>query len=603
MLKHLDVQPKSEAILPAYNYFVMVEQFRLMGFPPVFADIKIDDLNVDPNSVATCISPRSRFLLTTHMFGQPCDMDALCQLAKKHDLIMIEDCAHAFGSKYQGRHVGTFGRAGIFSLSAMKLITAYGGGVITTNDDQLAQRIRDDLARTSTVVPFVKSIRRYVKGLLLDIGTRTAPYTLLLWPMLRMMKTICPSVVQQIFTEKPRRSGKPPRIEEGRLAPFQAALGLSQIQGARTWIQRRRLIVEWMDATLRKQKNISCLNHEDATTHNGMYCGILVDDPANLARSLFKAGIDSEWAEYTNCADAPIYQEFQSHCPVASEVQSRILRLPSHPSLRFDDVERIAKRVRTFESRIEKSGIAWHSPMAGTTVGGIRVRSATRPDVARLAAIHAASLPTDFLVRIGESFLRRVFFPALLDSPTTRVYVAELDQSVVGLLVTRIGMGGVLGDMIRFDPISLLAALTWGVIRQPSLLRDGWGVIAQLRARNQEPDDPEVGELFLLAVDPSARRMGVARSLIHRSAKDLQACGICTYRVLLHADNEAADATYRSNGFIQRRKYDFAGSSWLEHECDLSIIAQESCPKVHLIHPNVEHPEPATDNRTSHAVF
>ncbi len=147
VLKHLDLPRNCEAVIPAYNYFVVVEQFVGLGYRPVFVDARPGGLNLDERRVEELISPRTRILLATHMFGEPCEMDALKALADRHDLVLVEDCAHALGASYRGRSVGTFGWAGVFSLSIMKLVTSFGGGMITTDDDGLAQRIREDLAR------------------------------------------------------------------------------------------------------------------------------------------------------------------------------------------------------------------------------------------------------------------------------------------------------------------------------------------------------------------------------------------------------------------------------------------------------------------------
>jgi len=152
----------------------------------------------------------------------------------------------------------------------------------------------------------------------------------------------------------------------------------------------------------------------------------------------------------------------------------------------------------------------------------VPVRLATSHDIPALVAIHAAGLPGEFLVRLGIGFLARVFYPTLLQSDRTRVFVAADAHHVLGFIITREGLQGVLIEMIRARPLLLFATCLTGVFRHPTLAFEALGIMAQLRAR-QTMADTDVAELFLMAVDPAAQRCGVGRTLIEHSAADLQA--------------------------------------------------------------------------------
>ena len=348
VLKHLGMEAGGEVIIPAFNYFAVVEQFLELGIRPVFADIHRENLNLDETQVEPLLSPDTRLLLATHMFGHPCEMDELVEFADRHDLVLIEDCAHALGSQYKGRHVGTSGRVGVFSLSVLKLITTFGGGMITTNDDELAGAIREEIAGWKARGMHVESIKRFLKGMALDVGTRTLPFSLGAWPALRLARMVKPNVQQRMMTEVPHRCAGRQKNTNSLMHAFQAILGQSQLQRVEQFIDKRRQVLEWLDAELANVPAVTPLRRSSHVSHNGMYYGILAERPEELSRYLFTKGIDSETAEYRNCADLEIYRDFRGKCPAARDVERRILRLPNHPGLTQRDVRRIAAAIRGF---------------------------------------------------------------------------------------------------------------------------------------------------------------------------------------------------------------------------------------------------------------
>ena len=110
---------------------------------PVPVDIDPRTLNMDPRLLERKITPRTKAVLVVHLFGHPCDMDPILEVARKHNLLVIEDCAEAHGATYKGRKVGGLGDAGCFSFYANKIITTGEGGMVTTNNAQLADRARN----------------------------------------------------------------------------------------------------------------------------------------------------------------------------------------------------------------------------------------------------------------------------------------------------------------------------------------------------------------------------------------------------------------------------------------------------------------------------
>lgn len=140
-LQALGLQRGDEVVTSPFTFAATLNAILEAGATVRFADIRVEDFNVDPTSMATRISERTRVLMPVHLYGQAADMHGVGELAREHGLSVVEDAAQAHGATYDGRAVGGFG-LGCFSLYATKNITSGEGGIITTNDDELAARLR-----------------------------------------------------------------------------------------------------------------------------------------------------------------------------------------------------------------------------------------------------------------------------------------------------------------------------------------------------------------------------------------------------------------------------------------------------------------------------
>jgi dTDP-4-amino-4,6-dideoxygalactose transaminase len=131
-----------EVIVPSFTFVATAHALRWLGITPVFCDLDAKTHNVDPLRVAELITNRTSGIIAVHVWGRPCDVDALTDLAQRHKLTLLFDAAHAFGCLYKGRMIGGFGNAEIFSFHATKFVNTFEGGAIVTNDDELAARLR-----------------------------------------------------------------------------------------------------------------------------------------------------------------------------------------------------------------------------------------------------------------------------------------------------------------------------------------------------------------------------------------------------------------------------------------------------------------------------
>ena len=138
----LGIQPGDEVIVPAFTWVATANVVEHLGARVVFCDIDLNTFNLDVEQLELKITAKTKAVLPVHLFGLAADMNSINQLAKKHGLWVVEDAACGFGSRYHGQHVGTLGDTGCFSFHPRKAITTGEGGMITTNDDHLAKRLR-----------------------------------------------------------------------------------------------------------------------------------------------------------------------------------------------------------------------------------------------------------------------------------------------------------------------------------------------------------------------------------------------------------------------------------------------------------------------------
>lgn len=139
----LGIGPGDEVVIPAFTFFATAGAVSRVGATPVFADINPCSFNLDPNSFAQSVTPRTKAVIPVHLYGNPADMDAIMHFARDHGVKVIEDCAQAIGAEYKGRRAGAIGDIAAFSFFPTKNLGAFGdGGMVVTNDPDLAERVR-----------------------------------------------------------------------------------------------------------------------------------------------------------------------------------------------------------------------------------------------------------------------------------------------------------------------------------------------------------------------------------------------------------------------------------------------------------------------------
>jgi len=218
----LRLLPGDEVILPAYSFWAVVETIKLLGLKAVFVDINPYTYSIDPFFIKEKITFRTKAIIVEHIFGQPADLRPIIDVARENSLYLIEDCAQACGSEFNGKKVGSFGDINYFSFAKGKNLTTIFGGMITTNNDVLAQRLYDVLKKntkpySSRKVKFkaASSLVQYI------LTTRSILYS----PVYLLVL-----LNAHDFSERPHPLNLESISHPTRLSDFQSCIGLEQLK-------------------------------------------------------------------------------------------------------------------------------------------------------------------------------------------------------------------------------------------------------------------------------------------------------------------------------------------------------------------------------------
>ena len=303
-----------EVIVPTMTFAASANCVVYQGGTPVFVDVASDTLLIDPKDVETKITPKTKAIIAVDYAGQPCDYDALREIADRHQVSLVADACHSLGATYRGRSVGSLADLSVFSFHPVKHITTGEGGMITTDREEYAKRLR--------------IFRNH--GITSDHWQREAQGS---W-----------------FYEM---------VDLGynyRITDFQCALGMSQLQKLPRWLERRQEIARQYDEAFAGIKEIRPLAVEAEVRHAYHLYVIRVnkDGPGFDRKTFFQAlrsrGIGVN-VHYIPVHLHPFYQKRfgtgPGLCPVAESVYEQVLSLPMYPAMTDEDINMVINTVRS----------------------------------------------------------------------------------------------------------------------------------------------------------------------------------------------------------------------------------------------------------------
>ena len=314
----LGIGPGDEVIIPTMTFAASANCVLYQRGSPVFADVDPDTLLLDPEQIRSKITPKTKAIVSVDFAGQPCDYDAIYTIAEEHGLALVSDACHALGGDYKGRNVGTLADMSIFSLHPVKHITSGEGGVVTTDDANLAQRIR--------------KFRNH--GISTD------------------------------HRERERQGSWFYEMEElgynYRLTDIQCALAMSQLGKLTGWVERRREIAGLYDAAFAEISAINPLKVRPDVSHAYHLYIVRLDlkqlraDRATIFSDMRAEGIGVN-VHYIPVHLHPYYRKNQGtevgQCPAAEAAYEEMISIPIFPKMEQTDIERVIEVVTAVVGR------------------------------------------------------------------------------------------------------------------------------------------------------------------------------------------------------------------------------------------------------------
>ena len=347
ILKALDFPPGSEIVLPSLTFWVVPELARTAGLKVVFADVDPRTFNLDPDSVERVITDNTCAIVPTHLYGLPCDMDRLLDIAARHNLVVVEDCAHSLGAVYKGRPVGTFGTGALFSFQTLKPLNCYGGGLALVNDRPLAAKVRAIV--DALPWPSEKRVRdRLLMGRLQRIFVKPWVFSISLFPVLWVSALI--DANPDVFLWEKIRSLHPlPDQYTERFPNVQAVIGLEALTRLDGWTAEAQANARYMDSMLTNVPGIQVPSVPPDRTHvYYQYCVYGPDGPKRdeLVVRCVRRGVDIETLHVDVPPDMPLFDGAIAEREGARRA-AQAIQIPIYAGLTGKQRERVARVVRT----------------------------------------------------------------------------------------------------------------------------------------------------------------------------------------------------------------------------------------------------------------
>ncbi|NJE05726.1 DegT/DnrJ/EryC1/StrS family aminotransferase [Thermococcus sp. M36] len=304
-LKALKIRPGEEAITTPFTFIASATSILFQGAKPVFADIDPDTYNLDPDDVLEKITEKTKAILVVHLYGQPADMKVFTEIAEDYNLYLIEDCAQAHGAKFEGKKVGTFGHIAAFSFYPTKNMTTGEGGMVVTNDDELARRAK-----------LIRSHGQAEKYLHVELG-----YNL-------------------------------------RTTNIAGAIGRIQLRKLDEWNRIRNENAERLSEGIRKIQGLVPPYVDPRVYHVFHQYVIRIEDDFPMSRDelmtkLRERGIGTAVHYPMPVHHQPLFQKLgyeKDCCPNAIEASKKVLSLPVHPAVSDEDIAYILETLNELAS-------------------------------------------------------------------------------------------------------------------------------------------------------------------------------------------------------------------------------------------------------------
>lgn len=348
-LMALDLNEGDEIILPAYTFHGFPLIIKSCGLKPVFVDIRADTYNIDISGIENAITPKTKAVLVIHMFGQPCEVDRIVELAKRHGLKVIEDCAHACGAEYKGKKVGGFGDIAIFSFNTGKTLSCFGGGALCINDSLLSGKI-SNLIQLSGSQKRAGLYRQVFKTSIAYFATKPNLFPYSTYYLIRIFDLFRSDFFDRIMEEPLFSNTKTDRGTK--ISNLQAAVGVAQLKEIEKVRKRLSQNAELYSERLYGIKGLQVPVVIKGANPSWLYYCVKVNGRDFFRRRLLRRGIDTRKGNMVTPSSLQDFENYSSNCPTAEQVVNEVVELPNNIYLFEEDINYISGQIKAVMKEI-----------------------------------------------------------------------------------------------------------------------------------------------------------------------------------------------------------------------------------------------------------
>lgn len=360
ILKALDLQPGDEVLMTPLTIADMVNSVHTLGLRPVFVEMEPATLSVDVAALERAITPRSRALLLTYVFGVVPDMARITEVARRHNLTLIEDCSQCHGGSFGGRAIGTFGRAAFFSLTNFKIAASLYGGMTLTDDTALAQKLRA-LREREVVAPQPAPLLKLLwKNLVYTLLFSRLVFSYFTYFVILFLERVAPTITYRLYSgnikvilgqHEHRLLDEFPAYYRGGYTDTQARVGLASWAKADGRTAARIKNGELLRELLQGRPGIEVPARLEGAVNVYWRFPVITDDMPGLKRWLLLHGIDTAPSYLSLCSREPGFRPYLKSLPAAERIKDNVLVVEVYEGLTAADIRRTAALIVDYVQR------------------------------------------------------------------------------------------------------------------------------------------------------------------------------------------------------------------------------------------------------------
>jgi len=353
-LKAMNFNKGDEIILPSFTVPEVVTVIRCAGMIPNFVDVNPSTCNMEEKTIQGNLTSKTKAILLTHIFGQPCSIEPILRISQKYELKIIEDAAQACGAEYKGKKTGTFGDIGYFSFGIVKNFNCLGGGMIITDDSGLCSKIREELELYSPPSK-ISLFKNALSAFFVWLFTNPLIFTFTVYPFFLLISALKIDLIDIMFNEDPDEilATEIPEYYKINFSNMQAIIGLEQLKILDYNNNKRMGNAVYLYDLLKNTRGIKLTETIEGVKNIYLNFFVQVEKREELLMKLLKRGIDSTKGFLLACSHEKWFSEYFKECPESLNLSRSGIYLPIYPSLSQKDIKYIAEALKDCLEKIQ----------------------------------------------------------------------------------------------------------------------------------------------------------------------------------------------------------------------------------------------------------